>query len=277
MRIRVVAATRPLPRAIALTWAALVLSTGCPGRRLEEVPVAPVEAAPAAADRGLCADVADSRVCWLGPGESADGGAPGANGGAICVDKRPLPPGPAPTAGWRCYGHGKERTCVDRGLGGGPFACERNRCIQRYPRMPDDGEWECIDMAGAVMCRRGVPPAGVVTGPPDVGWLCGERVTDEGKERVCVDFSPDLPEGKTRGWRCRYDHKRRERRVCRQSERAPALGSACEAGSPCPESLVCAAGRCVPRSPAKISCWFDKECNPGQKCHLSSCVGGESK
>jgi len=241
---------------------------------LEEVTVAPAARAPADADRGLCADVADARVCWLRAGESADGCVASPESGAICVRERPLPKGPPPLAGWRCYGDGDDRTCVDRGLGGGPFVCEGRHCTQDFPRMPDDGEWECIDMDGAVMCRRGVPPAGVVTGAPDVGWLCGDRITDEGKERVCVDFSPDLPNGSTRGWRCRYDHKRRERKICRESDRAPGLGAACEAGSPCPDTLICAAGRCVPRAPTKVSCWFDKECGPGNMCQLATCVKG---
>lgn len=242
---------------------------------MEEVVVAPISAAPATADRGLCADVADARVCWLGAGESGEGCEAAPGGGSICVRGRPLPKGPPPPAGWRCYGEGPERKCVDRGLGGGPFVCERNRCAQRYPRMPDDGEWECIDMDGVVMCRRGVPPAGVVVGPPDVGWLCGDRVTDEGADRVCVDFSPDMPDGATRGWRCRFDHKRREQRICRESDRYPALGAACEAGSPCPDTLICASGRCMPRPPQPLSCWFDKECGTGRMCHLGTCVGGE--
>jgi len=255
----------------------LVLVAGCPGRRLEDRSAGAIGASPAKADRGLCADVADARLCWLEKEVDGKGCAAMPGGGAVCVHERPVPKGPRPTAGWRCSGDGKARTCIDRGLGGGPFVCERKRCTQTYPRMPDDGEWECIDMDGTVMCRRGVPAAAVVVGKPDVGWMCGDRITEEGKERVCVDFSPDLPDGATRGWRCRYDHKRRERKICRESDRDPGLLSACDANAPCPDTLACAGARCVPRAPRVVSCWFDKECENGQECHLATCVEGDGK
>ena len=276
-KVKIRKAMRALRACAAVaTCATLALGAGCSGRRsAAEISVTPIEAAPAEDDRGLCADVADTRVCWIGTGEHPAGCEAAEGGGAICVSERPLPEGPPPTAGWRCYGEGEGRRCADRGLTSGPFLCEAGRCIQRYPRMPDDGEWECIDMDGAVMCRRGVPPAGVVTGPPDTGWICGERVIEERREQVCVDFSPDLPGGASHGWRCRYDHKRRERKICRETDRGAALGVRCESGAQCPDTLICVAGRCVPRAPEPVSCWFDEECGPGRMCHLGTCAGGK--
>lgn len=216
--------------------------------------------APAGRDLGTCADVADLRVCW------PDGGAPPR------VGVRGVPAGPPPARGWRCAGFGRERWCDDRGRGSGPFVCGEDGCVQRYPRMPDDGEWECIDMAGAVMCRRGVEPAGVVVGPPDPGWWCGPRAGAEPAERVCVDYAPDVPDS-TRAWRCRYQHDRGGRRVCRAA-RAPApLGVSCGASARCPPQLTCAGGRCLPPRPA-VRCWFDDDCDRGHACQLGTCVEG---
>ncbi len=139
--------------------------------------------------------------------------------------------------------------------------------------MPDDGEWECIDLDGVTLCRRGVPAAGVIAGPSDPGWVCGERTGGDPGERLCVDYSPDLPGGDTRGWRCRYDHKRGEHRVCTRRDDAPALGRACRGDRGCPATLDCVAGHCVPAAPAP-SCWFDKDCEPGSKCRLGTCAEG---
>ena len=114
--------------------------------------------------------------------------------------------------------------------------------------MPDDGELECVDLDGAVVCRGGAPAAGVVPGPPDPGWTCGARRGSV--DRICVDATPELPEGATRGWRCRHTHERGERRVCRADPAAP--------------------GPKAERLPPP-SCWLDKDCGAGV-CRRGSCV-----
>src|SRR5687767_884679 len=102
----------------------------------------PVGAAPADDPPGKrCAEVAGVRVCWPPPGASAAGA-------AIVVGPRPVPGWPAPEAGWRCVGRGADRTCEDRALRAGPFVCSGQSCVQAQPRLPDDGEWECVDLDG---------------------------------------------------------------------------------------------------------------------------------
>jgi hypothetical protein len=137
--------------------------------------------------------------------------------------------------------------------------------------MPDDGEWECVDLDGVVVCRRGVPAAGVVAGPVDAGWLCDIRAHATPSERVCTDLSPDLPHGDAGGWRCRYDHERRERRICKRTRSPTRLGTLCDSRRPCPKHLTCAADTCLPHPPAP-TCWLDDDCDGDRVCRLGTCV-----
>ena len=56
-----------------------------------------------------------------------------------------------------------------------PFTCDGGRCAQQYPAMPDDGDWTCVDSAGATICVGGERPAGVAPAPGDPRWACGAR------------------------------------------------------------------------------------------------------
>jgi hypothetical protein len=127
--------------------------------------------------------------------------------------------------------------------------CTSASCEQRAPRLPDDGEWECVELDGVVICRGGVPAAGVVAGPADPGWSCGPRRGSA--DRICVDLAPELPDGAIGGWRCRFTHERGERRVCRADPTA-----APPAPTPVP----------------KPSCWIDRDCGSGT-CRRGSCGG----
>lgn len=209
---------------------------------------------PAPADVGeRCADVADTRACWLG----AD--APG-----VRRVERPLPRLPS-LRGYRCSGRGAERSCEDRRHASDAFACHGELCTQRYPRLPDDGEWECADLDGVVVCRGWADAAGVVAGRPDPGWFCGARRGAAG-ERICVDFAPDRPNGEP--WSCRFQYEPElPLRACTRGGRGP-LGSACGAG--CPFGSVCVADRCLPLEP-QPSCWIDKDCGDGKKCAFGTC------
>ncbi len=131
---------------------------------------------------------------------------------------------------------------------GPAFVCDGPRCQQRYPRVPDDGQWECIDLDGAVVCRGGAPSAGVVPGDADRGWICGARRGTP--ERICIDFAPDLPPGERRGWRCLSEHSGGERRLCVRDPLAPQV-----------------------RIPARVhpDCWLDQDCSPGETCLQGSC------
>ena len=192
----------------------------------------------ASADRGaLCADVGEVRACW-----DCEGGKPCLVGPALTNTRRAA-----------------------------PFVCQGGDCVQRHPRLPDDAEWECIDQDGAVVCRGGEAAAGVIPGPPEVGWFCGTREQGlRGPEKVCVDFAPDRPEG-AGPWKCRSDHKQGEKRVCKQAApKGPQLGEAC--GNGCPTGATCVSDRCVPAKP-QPTCWFDNECNGGV-CRQGTCGGG---
>lgn len=209
-------------------------------------------AVPAPADVGTaCSDVADTRVCW-GPGPTDV--------------RRVERAGRAQSErGWRCAGQGKDQRCEDRRFASDAFTCNDARCTQRHPRMPDDGEWECADLDGVVVCRGWAQAAGVVKAPPDLGWHCGARAGTE-HERVCVDLAPDRPPHEP--WNCSFQHESEGApRLCQRGGAGP-LGRECAGG--CPFGSVCAADRCLPLEPAP-GCWIDKDCGAGKKCAHGSC------
>jgi hypothetical protein len=208
-----------------------------------------------------CADLADLRVCWDEAKRSCPEG--------ICVAPLPVPNERASSEiGWRCSGSGARRTCSDRQRRAGAFVRQGDAWVQRHPRMPDDGEWSCAEMGGAVVCSGGDEPAGVPFNVADVAWFCGARANAEA-ERVCVDFAPDYPDGHARAWRCRYANERGGARVCERDRNAHQLGDDCSAALPCLDGVRCLKGRCVPDRPAP-SCAFDRDCGSGV-CRQGTC------
>jgi len=176
--------------------------------------------------------------------------------------------------GWRCAGQGRARLCVDRRADAPAFSCVGDRCTQSHARRPDDGEWTCVDAAGAEVCLGGGRAAGVAAAPTDPAWLCGARRGaatrgDGSPARVCVDLSPDLPDGDITAWRCHAVNGPAPARVCERGARTGGLGVACERSRPCVDGAICASGRCVPARPAP-SCWLDADCRGGA-CRLGSC------
>jgi hypothetical protein len=262
-------------RARGVAVAVLGLATTLGACRDGRGPASPPGVAPAtraistpSPDReGLCADVGTTRVCWDARGAPA-------------LVERTLPRVAATTPmGWRCAWPGPVRHCVDRAAVAPAFTCDGPRCTQRHARLPDDGEWTCVDSAGAVVCVGGAAPAGVVAGPPEVGWICGERrgapARDEGGARVCVDFSPDFPDGQAAAWRCRIENGASPVRVCERAaslelaRRGPALGDACDRSRPCVDGATCVSARCVPARPAP-TCTLDADCSTGA-CRFGTC------
>jgi hypothetical protein len=219
-----------------------------------------------------CADVGTLRACWSAAG-------------AATLVARTLPPLAASSPlGWRCAWPGLARLCVDRRAGAPAFSCAGERCVQAHARRPDDGEWACVDTAGAEVCESTGRAAGVVAAPPDPAWLCGARrgATTRGDgprasasgepgsgARICVDFSPDVPDGDLAGWRCRAENGPSPLRVCERGAAPGALGVACDRARPCVDGALCAGGRCVPARPAP-SCWLDDDC-PGGACRFGTC------
>lgn len=225
-----------------------------------------VQAGPASSpgrdDRGaLCLDVADVRACW---GDAADSDKCRSG---TCFVRRPLPAAPAPPSGFRCRGQRGDRSCVTRVLDGPPFVCDQNRCVQAPPRMPDNGEWECVEMAGAVICRSLAEAAGIPRGPEDAAFVCGTRAGHG--ERICVDLSPDPPPGLA-SWGCRVTYDRGSAaRVCTATNE-PRVGGSCTSDANCPAAVPCVGGRCLPDQP-KPACWFDQDCGRGARCRYGSC------
>jgi hypothetical protein len=156
--------------------------------------------------------------------------------------------------------------------GGGPWACDAGRCEQRMARQPDDGNWECADLDGVVVCHGGTAAAGVAPGPPDPGWICGQRrgARAAAVDRVCVDLTPDFPDGQPRGWRCSARHEDGENRSCRRAAAAPALGAACAAPAACKPGDRCLDGRCVLERP-QPDCWIDPDCDAPRRCRRGTC------
>jgi hypothetical protein len=130
-----------------------------------------------------------------------------------------------------------------------------------------------MDAAGAALCRAISGPAGVspVSSDDRAPWHCGPRGGHEA-ELVCVDLSPDVPDGDALAWRCEYDLRRGIRRTCAREE-GPRLGAACDGDGACPEGALCVARRCVPPS-LSPSCWLDADCGAGRACRFGSCVEG---
>ena len=155
------------------------------------------------------------------------------------------------------------------------FVCDGPRCVQRYPRLPDDGEWTCNDTLGATVCSGGDPPAGVPLNLRHPAFRCGERGATLGRvdgERVCVDLTPDFPGGTASGWRCHYATEGDPTRVCERDAQNHVIGDPCGRSAPCVDGLSCTDGRCTPAPPSP-SCILDADCKAGV-CRLGSCFGG---
>jgi hypothetical protein len=242
----------------ALRLAGLLWLAAC-GQQAEPR-VQPARVAVAAeADRGeLCLDVADTRACWGG-----------ACGEAGCVVPVVQPKLLTPPSGFRCAGTGRARTCEARAEQAGPFRCADGRCVQERPRFPDNGEWDCVEIDGAVYCRKLAEAAGVQAGPLDPAFVCGPR--PRSGELVCVDFAPDPPP-MPEPHRCAVRNRAGlPERVC-EPRPSPRLGRTCAADAPCDASTRCVQGRCLPAWP-RPGCWLDKDCAPGV-CKLGSCREG---
>jgi hypothetical protein len=227
-----------------------------PAPQTADAPAIPV---PAADPVASCADVGTRRVCWD-------------EQGAARVVARPVPSVAAASAlGWRCARPGPTRLCVDRAASTPIFSCAGERCTQRHARRPDDGEWTCVDTAGATLCLGSARPAGAVAGPPDAAWICGARRGPRAAkaERVCVDLSPDFPDADMGAWSCRAGNGTVGTRVCERGARAGSLGGPCDRARPCVDGAACAEGRCAPARPAP-SCWLDEDC-AGGACRFGSC------
>ena len=204
----------------------------------------------------LCADVGAVRLCWRAETPR--------------LVPRVLPPGAAPPQGYRCGGAGAERVCEDRGRNASAFSCGTQRCLQQRPRMPDDGEWECVELSGVVYCHSRGAMAGASPGPADLGWLCGARARAAGGERICVDLDADRPSAE-QTYRCRFELQQGVAVRSCATTRGLSLGSACAVGSACPDMLTCQAGLCLPTRP-NPTCWLDVDCEAAERCTLGTCI-----
>jgi hypothetical protein len=214
-----------------------------------------VAPAPQDGDR-VCSDLGAKRVCWQG--DTAQ------------LVPRTLPSGATPAHGFRCGGTGRARTCEDRTRNASAFACGTQRCLQERPRMPDDGEWECVEISGVVFCRSRSLTAGMQAGPMDLGWTCGERRGGAAGERICVDLDADRPDDASRR-HCRFEaHVGMPQRSC-TSDRAPLVGDACSGDGGCPRGSRCQAGLCLPARP-EPACWLDRDCGEDLRCVFGSCA-----
>jgi hypothetical protein len=204
--------------------------------------------------KGTCADVHDVRVCWDGAAASH---APAA------------PPFPGATSlSHRCFGSDANRRCVRRDRDAPRFTCRGERCEQLHPRLPDDGEWECADLGGVVLCKGGDRPAGIPPGGSDPAFFCGAGGASS--ERLCIDYSPDLPHEEGR-FRCHFEAKEGVVRVCERAADVHGVADGCDAQRPCVGGLACTRGRCLPPPPPPV-CWLDSDCASGA-CLFGACAG----
>jgi hypothetical protein len=205
-----------------------------------------------------CADVGDRRVCWSG-----------AKGEPMPVG-RDLPPFPSPVSlGFLCSGQGLARECEVRDTAPA-FSCEGSTCTQRHPRQPDDGQWQCSDDSGVAVCASVAAAAGVPEGRVERGWMCSQRGNRGDGSRVCVDLSPDFPDGAPAGWRCRWSHDSGTVRTCVRDPSAHTLGDSCDGQHPCVAGARCAVGHCEPPRPAP-ACALDGDC-ARNTCRFGTCL-----
>jgi len=241
--------------ALASSCAATACSKPEPGDPVHVRPLAAIEA-PLEDPGTWCGELRRVRVCFA---EACPGG--------VCVF--PREPLAERELEYRCTGTGVARVCRLRRELASPFQCARGRCIQQYPRLPDDGEWECSELAGAVLCRGGQPPSGVVRAQKDAGWWCGERRGTR-REQLCLDLDPDLPTGFAADWRCHFVRSgARSARVC-EAGHVSRLGDECATEEDCPQGAQCVRNACIPRGRAP-NCWKDSDCNAGN-CELGLCT-----
>ncbi|HEX7671663.1 MAG TPA: hypothetical protein VF395_18850 [Polyangiaceae bacterium] len=211
------------------------------------------------------------------------------DGARITVGPRSVPPVVLSRLGFRCTGAGAKRVCVDRALGAEEFRCTGPRCEQRHPRLPDAGEWECSDIAGAVFCRGGEPAAGAPPAASDPGFVCGLRggKVAASAERICVDWSPDFPPQGTatstpalgaRDHHCRFEEQHAAVRICDRDPSVHSVGDACDHQHPCVGGLLCVpsgrtelGARCVPPGP-EPTCWVDGDCGDQRVCRFGTCT-----
>jgi hypothetical protein len=237
--------------------AALVALASCSKATPVVVDEATWVSAPAAEDGAAnCADVHGARACWR-------------ENGVVRVARTV----PSALDAWRCKGEGESRACRRRRGEAGAFVCKDGRCEQDHPRMPDDGEWECFERAGAVVCQAGVPAAGVVSGRRDDAWLCGALRDGAAPARICVDLAPDRPADPSFDT-CNLQRKDGSlRRVC-TAQGEPAVGRACGGAAACPRGATCEQGVCLPARAPRGECWLDTDCGPGGACAFATCVRG---
>ena len=89
--------------------------------------------------------------------------------------------------------------------------------------------------------------------------------------RVCVDLSPDFPDGHARGWRCRTLYDGPPRRACDRDPDAHTLAETLRrARTRASTAAAASTGWCVPERPAP-ACWRDADC-AGGRCRFGSCL-----
>jgi hypothetical protein len=130
-----------------------------------------------------------------------------------------------------------------------PFVCDAEACRQEYPRLPDTGQWTCAERGRIVWCVGGEPAAGVVGGPPDTHFRCGQRFGQSKPERVCVDEQPEYP-ASAESFACRFEQESGLTRVCRRAR---------------------AEGGPFGGEPVVPACWYDKDCASGA-CDRGACT-----
>lgn len=240
----------------ALVWLSCAYLLGCMERALPEP--GPLMAAPMADPaKALCVDVGEQHVCW-----SADG--------VVVRGPRALPDVAAPFGGYRCGGQGPSRVCEARTQNSPVFVCEHGACLEQRPRMPDLGEWECVELEGVVLCHERGAAAGIARGPLELGWICGRVGAEPARERVCVDLDADRPSDTMR-FSCRFEHAfGLLRRRCVAAS-GPQLADACTSDAACPAAMSCEQGLCLPARPDP-HCWLDRDCAGSERCQRGTCA-----
>jgi hypothetical protein len=235
------------------------LAAGCHRVTEASTTVEPIwSASVASADviNSQCYDVGETRACWK------------SNGEVVQVAR----PTPTRTDAWRCVGSHGERKCRRRLGSSGKFVCDAGLCVQSHLRLPNDGEWECFERYGAVICQGGTPAAGVVSTRDDEAWICGSPRAAPNSPRICIDLSPDRPVDPA--MQCTIQERATGATQHCRNKSEPALGRACTAASDCPQGAACAGGACVPKALPTGECWHDSDCASGSSCVFATCIVG---
>ena len=157
---------------------------------------------------------------------------------------------------------------------GPAFTCAADHCEQRHPRMPDAGEWQCMDSAGATICMGGerARPAWRPRPPTHAGSAVRAAAASRARASasICRPTFPMAARADGVAARCTTD---RPRRACDRDPGAHTLAETCDARTPVRRRQPLRR-RLVRPGTARARVLAATDDCAGGRCRFGSCLGG---